>query len=191
MLLPLFGWVVTGFVFFLKPGYAEAYESLPLRTYPLAEHLTIMPNSAWLEVRVCRTVLGPHLLVRMASGWQQLDPVTLAERKPPTADEVKALLTDAFAVHPERYGTITAVANHTATTSTQVQVSLDWPRLSLQQRGRDTDWIDRLYKIHYLQWTGIKSVDKVLGIVGLVLIGGLSLLGLLLQLNIRSAARSR
>lgn len=176
----MLGWVVTGFVFFLKPGYAGAYESLPVRTYPLAGNLTILPHPTWLEVRFCQTILGPHLLVRTASGWQQLDPVTFAERQAPTPDEVKALLTDAFAAHPERYGTITALANQTATTSTQVQVSLDWSRLSLQQRGRDTEWIDRLYKIHYLQWTGIKAVDNVLGVVGLLLLGGLSLLGLLL-----------
>jgi hypothetical protein len=34
-----------------------------------------------------------------------------------------------------------------------------------------------LYRIHYLQWTGIKSVDQVLGVVGILLIVALSLLG--------------
>jgi hypothetical protein len=38
--------------------------------------------------------------------------------------------------------------------------------MSLQQKGRDTDRIDRLYRIHYLQWTGVKSIDRVVGFVG-------------------------
>jgi hypothetical protein len=54
---------------------------------------------------------------------------------------------------------------------------LDWKRLSLQQHGRDTDRIDRLYKIHYLQWTGEKTVDRILGLAGLVLLLVLTGLG--------------
>lgn len=191
MLLPLLGWAATGLVFFLKPGYSEAYELLSLRTYPLEGSLTITPQPAWLEVRASRTILGRHLLVRTASGWQHLNPDTMTERAAPTPDEVKALLTDAFAANPKRYGTITSVAGNVAMTSTQVQVTLDWKRLSLQQRGRDTDWIDRLYKIHYLQWTGVQAVDKVLGIVGLILITGLSGLGLWLQVKSKRAARAQ
>ena len=38
---------------------------------------------------------------------------------------------------------------------------------TVQQRGADTDRIDRLYKIHYLQWTGVKALDRVLGAAGL------------------------
>ena len=188
MLLPMLGWAATGLVFFLKPGYSAAYEMLALRTYPLEGNVTITPQPAWLEVRASRTILGRHLLVRTTSGWQHLNPDTMTERAAPTPDEVKALLTDAFTAHPQRYGTITAVTGNVVTTSTHVQVTLDWKRLSLQQRGRDTDWIDRLYKIHYLQWTGVQAVDKVLGIVGLVLLVGLSGLGLWLQVN---ASRNR
>lgn len=183
LLLPMLGWAATGLVFFLKPGYGEAYEMLSLRTYPLEGNVTITPQPAWLEVRASRTILGRHLLVRTASGWQHLNPDTLTERPAPTPDEVKALLADAFTAHPQRYGTITSVTGNVATTNTQVQVTLDWKRLSLQQRGRDTDWIDRLYKIHYLQWTGVQAVDKVLGVVGLILIAGLSGLGFWLQWN--------
>ena len=56
-------------------------------------------------------------------------------------------------------------------------VTFDWNRLSLQQRGRDTDRIDLLYKVHYLQWTGQKTADKVLGLAGLTLLIVLTLLG--------------
>jgi hypothetical protein len=54
---------------------------------------------------------------------------------------------------------------------------LDWNKLSLFQRGKDTDRIDLLYKIHYLQWTGIKPLDKVLGMLGILLVLALSALG--------------
>jgi uncharacterized iron-regulated membrane protein len=31
LLLPFFGWAITGMVFFIKPGYAGAYEILTPR----------------------------------------------------------------------------------------------------------------------------------------------------------------
>ena len=65
----------------------------------------------------------------------------------------------------------------TATTDTGVRVTLDWNRLTMTQYGGDTGWIDRFYKIHYLQWTGIAPLDKVLGGIGILLVLVLSLLG--------------
>jgi hypothetical protein len=178
LLLPFMGWILTGFVFFLKPGYSGAYELLQPRTYPLAEAVTLRPAPGWLEFRYCQTVLGPHLLVRTVQGWQQLDPATWAVRPLPPPAEVERLVADALAQNPARYGQITAVTDSTVSTSTGVQIGLNWPRLSLQQTGTDTRLIDRLYKIHYLQWTGVKAVDTVLGGAGLVLVLALSLLGL-------------
>lgn len=183
LLLPLLSWAITGLVFFLKPGYVGAYELLQVKTYPLASPITFTPDPAWLECRYLRTILGPHLLVRTAQGWQQLDPLTLQPRKKPTTDEIRLLLTDAISANPARYGQIAEVTNDTAITSTRVQVSWDWNRLSLQQKGQDTERIDGLYKLHYLQWTGVKKLDQVLGIVGIVLLVGLSVLGLLLQFD--------
>jgi hypothetical protein len=72
---------------------------------------------------------------------------------------------------------VLAVRGETATTNTGVELTLDWNSMSLQQRGMDTNRIDRLYKIHYLQWTGIKSLDRVLGFIGIFLIMTLSVLG--------------
>ena len=77
-----------------------------------------------------------------------------------------------------------------ATTSTHIRVVLDWDRLSLQQRGDDTDRIDRLYKIHYLQWTGVKWLDRVVGAVGLALVAILSVLGLMLWFNLKVVKKS-
>ena len=185
MLLPFFGWALTGLVFFLKPGYDGAYEMLQPKTYPMNEQVALSPAPSWLEFRYCRTMLGNHLIVRTAQGWQHLDPLSLLPRKKPTPDEIRLLLTDAFSASPQRYGQITELTNEVATTNTQVRVTLDWNRLSLQQRGRDTDRIDWLYKIHYLQWTGVKAVDKVVGMVGIGLIIVLSLLGLRLVFDFK------
>ncbi|MBI1760997.1 MAG: PepSY domain-containing protein [Acidobacteria bacterium] len=185
MLLPLFGWAITGLVFFLKPGYEGAYELLQLKTYPLEQPVAVTPNPSWQEFRYTKTILGNHLLVRTAQGWQQLDPATLVSRAKPSEEDVRRLLQDAFTANPNRYGAVAAINGATITTSTNVKITFDWNRMSVQQRGPDTDRIDRLYKIHYLQWTGVKWLDKLLGLAGLALLVVLSVLGLMLAFNFR------
>lgn len=183
LILPFFGWALTGFVFFIKPGYAGAYEILKIKTYNLATSPTVTPDPAWHEFRYLRTTLGDHLLVRTESGWQQLDPVTKLARSKPSEAELRSLLKDAFSFNPQRYGEIVSISDSTARTSTGVEVTLDWSTLTLQQKGNDTAWIDLLYKIHYLQWTGLKSVDKAIGFVGLILVVSLTVLGAALALK--------
>jgi hypothetical protein len=178
MLVPFFAWALTGLVFFIKPGYAGAYEILSPRTYPLDQQaLSLKSDPSWREVRYLRTVLGDHLIVRSDAGWTQLNPSNYQPRQRPTHDELKLLVKDAFAVNPSRYGDVAAISGDTIRTTTAVEINLNWDTLSFQQRGRDTDRIDLLYKIHYLQWTGIKSVDKVLGVIGLGLVILLTSLG--------------
>ena len=177
MLLPLLAWAVTGAIFFVKPGYGGAYESLAVRTYPLTAPISVPPSADWREVRYLRTVLDDHLIARTESGWKQLDPVTLQERPSPTDAEVRALVTDAFTVNPERYGQIATVEGSVITTVTGVRVTFDWDRLSLSLRGRHTRRIDAVYRVHYLQWTGVVWLDKVLGGLGLFLIVALSAAG--------------
>ena len=177
LLLPFLGWAVTGFIFFLKPGYAGAYEILTPKTYPLTGAASISPQSDWLEYRYFRTILGDHLIARTDKGWMNLNLTDMQPRSGPTQSEIEILLKDAFTANPQRYGNISSISGLTAKTNTGVEVTVDWNKLSLQQRGKDTKRIDLLYKIHYLQWTGIKSVDKVLGLVGLTLVIVLTLLG--------------
>jgi uncharacterized iron-regulated membrane protein len=177
MLLPFLGWAVTGLVFFTKPGYGAAYDALAVKAYPIEEPLAVRADPAWREVRYLRTILGLHLLVRTGAGWRQLDPVSLQPRTAPPDGEVQRLLADAFTANPARYGRIVSLAGGVATTDTGAVVTFDWNRLSLQQRGRDTDRIDFLYKVHYLQWTGQKTADQVLGLTGLTLLIALTLLG--------------
>ncbi|MCC7185891.1 MAG: PepSY domain-containing protein [Acidobacteria bacterium] len=177
MLLPLLAWAITGAIFFIKPGYGGAYESLAVKTYPLTTAVSVPAAADWREVRYLKTVLGDHLIARTASGWKQLDPVTLQERPAPTEGEVRTLVSDAFTVNPERYGQIATIDGSVITTDTGVRATVDWNRLSLSQRGRDTDRIDAIYRVHYLQWTGVESLDKVLGGLGLVLMIALSAFG--------------
>lgn len=177
MLLPFAGWAATGIVFFTKPGYGAAYDALAVKTYPLERPLAVQPDPAWREVRYLRTILGPHVIVRTAAGWAQLNPVTLQPLPAPPDDEVKRLIADAITINPGRYGRIATLDGAVATTDTGAVITFDWNRLALQQRGRDTDRIDLLYKVHYLQWTGQKTLDKVLGLAGLTLLIALTALG--------------
>lgn len=177
LLLPFLGWAATGFVFFLKPGYADAYEVLPVRTYPLTAPCAVRPAPGWLEVRCLRTVLGNHLLARTGEGWRQLDPAGGQPRERPAARGIELLLEDAFRANPRRYGTVAGLSGLAARTTTGVEVILDWDGMSLRQRGRETDRIDLLYRIHYLQWTGFAGVDRIFGGIGLALVLALTLLG--------------
>jgi len=47
-------------------------------------------------------------------------------------------------------------------------------------RTPDTDRIDWLYRIHYLQWTGNRSVDRWLAVAGLALIWAVMIPGIVL-----------
>ncbi|HEY7544626.1 MAG TPA: hypothetical protein VID27_07080 [Blastocatellia bacterium] len=189
MLVPFFGWTLTGFVFYIKPGYAQAYELLQPRTYPLSSSQPIKPDPSWLEFRCVRTVLGDHLLAKTADGWLHLDPMTMRVREQPDEEETRKLVTDAFSINPERYGHIERINGNTIFTDTGVRINLDWNRLGFQQRGRDTDRIDLLYKIHYLQWTGVAAIDKVLGPTGLILVMSLAVLGIRLAITSRRKAK--
>jgi hypothetical protein len=177
LLIPFFGWALTGLVFFIKPGYEGAYELLAPKTYPISAGLSITSEPDWLEFRWIRTILGDHLLVRTRSGWSQLDPTNKQQRNLPSEEDLRKLFRDAFTANPGRYGDISTINGTSITTNTGVEVTLDWNRMSLQQKGRDTDRIDRLYRIHYLQWTGVRSVDRVMGIVGIALVLVLTSLG--------------
>jgi hypothetical protein len=177
LILPLLGWALTGLVFFIKPGYAEAYELLSPRTYPMDGSVLVSSEPGWKEVRYFRTVLGDHLIVRTDQGWLHLNPSNKQPRNKPTDAEIKLLLKDAFSTNPQRYGEVTSISGDTIRTSTDVEVTLDWTRLALQQKGKDTDRIDLLYRIHYLRWTGVRSVDRVVGVAGIVLVLLLTALG--------------
>jgi len=187
MLLPFVAWAITGVFFFIKPGYKAAYESLPVKTYPLSIESMIaprLPNTVdWIELRQIRTILGDHIIAKNVDGWQQLSPLSFEVINKPTSEEVSLLVKDAISINKVRYGDIKSIDDLSIITTTNIRISLNWKQLSFYQQGKDTDFINTMYDIHYLRWTGIKSVDQVLGLVGLALVLILAGLGILIMVK--------
>lgn len=177
LIVPLLGWGLTGLVFHYKPGYAQAYEKLQPRFYPIQSILSETPHPDWLELRRLRTILGEHLLVRTVSGWQQLDTRTLQIRPRPNTDSVRLLVEDAIDQRPERYGQLAELQGLQAITSTGVTLRLDWDTLTLSQTGQDTRAINTLYAIHYLRWTGIQWLDRTLALLAVIALMAATSLG--------------
>jgi uncharacterized iron-regulated membrane protein len=177
LILPFLIWAVTGLVFFIKPGYQAAFSYLMVKTYPISSDIQMKAQPQWQEIKWVQTVLGPHLLVKQADGWQQLRPDNFTLRPEPSADEALLLVKDAIGVDPRRYGQQVLKTEQGFVTDTGVMIQLDWPSLSLSQQGQDTEIINNLYKLHYLQWTGHKTLDQVVGITGLALLMLTTVLG--------------
>ncbi|MCO7224491.1 PepSY domain-containing protein [Pleionea sp. CnH1-48] len=187
MLLPFLGWAVTGVFFFVKPGYQSAYEPLNIKSYPLGKLPELPESNDWQQVRWIRSILGLHLLVEQDGKWQQLDPDTLEPRSMPDEASLLQMVNDAISANPDRYGNAKTVSEQKVLTDTNINISIDWHQMRLRQKGDDTKFINTMYKVHYLQWTGIKFVDRVLGVVGLGLVVILGMLGLVMTLRSRKA----
>jgi len=183
LVLPMLGWTLTGLVFFIKPGYQGAYEQLPIKSHPLNQTLNLTAKENWQEIKLLSTILGDHLLVKVKNKIEHLDPLTLSKKAQPTDEQFKILLRDAFSHNEARYGEIVSIDGLSAKTSTGVKVTLNWPSLRLSQSGEDTELINLLYQVHYLQWTPSKAVNDVLGIAGLILLMSLTVLGVRLYLK--------
>ncbi|MDP2286492.1 MAG: hypothetical protein Q8L06_20345 [Pseudohongiella sp.] len=170
LLLPFVAWASTAVFFLVRPAYEQAYEQLAVRQLPLIEPYTIVPAAEWEEFRLFRTVLGDHLMVREAKRWQHLSAETLEPWPQPDNGSLQRLLEDAFSANPSRYGRIQTIENNIAVTDTGVQITINWDVMSLYQTGRDTYWINKVYDIHYLRWTGYRPFDDVFGLLGLFLL---------------------
>ena len=178
LLLPFIAWTITGVFFFIKPGFKQAYQSLAIETYPIQAAIEIAPKPSWQEIRWLKSILGLHLLVRENDQWNQIDPTSNNTIGPPNETQFRILVNDAIQENKERYGGVTKIKNLEAITDTGITIKLDWSQLRFSQKGRDTKFINTMYQIHYLQWTGIEMVDRVLGIIGLFFILILALIGL-------------
>jgi len=183
MLLPFIGWVFTGVVFLVKPGYEQAYEKISPRLYEMEQAFQMPAGQGWLESRVLKTGLGTHLLVNIDDQWQHLEADSLRVVAKPDEQQIVRLLEDAVSVNKARYGVVEYVDGERFLTSTGVTLTLDWNTMTITQRGRDTRLISTLYKIHYLQWFGQKQLDIVLGVIGLLSLFVLALFGALLSLR--------
>jgi hypothetical protein len=69
------------------------------------------------------------------------------------------------------------------------KVTINLHSAGIQQEGPDTDRINWLYKLHYIQWTGNKLADRILGFSFLVLVWLLAGAGLVLAWRARRKAQ--
>ena len=170
LLLPFAVWSLTGIFFLLRPPYFEAYERIPVKNYPMREALALPANNNWFETRSLQSILGLHVLTRDNSGWHHLRAGSFQAWSFPSKEDLITLLEDAFQFNPTRYGSIVEINENHALTDTGIRVTIDWQTLSITQEGQDSVWIDRLYNLHYLRWTGIAWLDQILGVAGLCLL---------------------
>jgi len=176
LLLPFIAWSLTGIFFLVRPAYEQAYSVLSPKTYAVGEvRVSAEPN--WEQMRVVRTILGQHLLVREEGIWRQLDPISLASRPEPETPDLVRLVDDAIGQQADRYGELLPGEVDPFRTSTGATIAVDWDSLSFYQQGADTRWIDKIYDIHYLRWTGIASLDTAVGVLGLILLLLMTLTG--------------
>jgi hypothetical protein len=183
LVLPFIAWSLTGIFFLVRPAYQDAYAPLLIRSYPQEQMIQLPISDNWLEFRYLKSILGPHLLVRTSNGWLHLNPVSTEDYIVPTRIELTALVNDAMDANRARYGQISGGSDLTFLTDTGAEITVDWNKLSLSQRGRDTYWINQVYDIHYLRWTGISWADKILGVAGLLLLILMTVTGIRLLLK--------
>lgn len=186
LVLPFIAWSLTGIFFLVRPAYQDAYGKLLIKSYPQEQTIQLPVSDSWLEYRYLESILGPHLLVRTSNGWRHLDAVSTEDYAVPSRIELKALVNDAMDANRARYGQINGGSELLFLTDTGAQITVDWNKLSLSQKGRDTYWINQVYDIHYLRWTGIAWVDKFFGLAGLLLLILMTVTGIRLLLKPRS-----
>ena len=190
LVLPMIGWIFTGLIFFIKPGYQAAYDQLSVKTYPLEKSFVIPANKKWKEIRLLKTILGYHLLVKTDNGFEHLDPISLQPKALPHVEEINLLLHDSFLNNSDRYGYVITNDGLKANTSKEIEVTLNWQQLTLRQKGQDTRLINALYKIHYLQWSPFEYINQLLGIVGLLMLMTLTTFGIKLYISGRKINRN-
>lgn len=180
LVIPLIVWSLTGLLFHLKPGWSRAYDMLeaekPGPPLHLAKLATVLAEQPVTHIEMFETAIGPLARITTGKGDELYDPDTGTRRSPLAIDAAQALAVDAIARSPHHsaYGAIVRVSSTEITVKLELAegpvVEIGRNDARLTQRGPDTDRIDWLYRIHYLQWTGSKPVDKVLALAGLILI---------------------
>lgn len=177
LICPFLAWAVTGMIFFIKPGYQKAYAPLPVPKLAVEKPVEIPVIKDAFEIKYFQTSLGPSLMVQTKNGWQHLDPITLEAKPEPNQEQFQKLVNQAIETYRDRYGEIAKIQGLEATTTTGVRITLNWQHMRFSQYGKDTARIDWYYKVHYLQWTGLKMLDRILGFVGLILVMLMALTG--------------
>lgn len=191
LVLPLVTWTATGLVFLIKPGWAGAYETLrafddrpvdPGSLVPIAELPIAVGNATGWELG--STALGPVYRVAGQDGATIMDAATGEILSPLGRAAVEAIARHAAAraQAPARYGRVEEIlltdGEGVVRFDGGAEVRVGRHDLSVTQRGPDTAWIDRLYELHYLRWTGIEAVDRTLAPIALVAVWLLAFTGI-------------
>ncbi len=183
-------WSVTGLLFHLKPGWSRAYDMLsaerggPLHPGKLVALATIGDEVTGLEL--IDTALGPLYRVTTPAGGSLVDASTGLRRSPLSEADARTLALDAVARsrHQAAYGELATITAHGEVWSLRFTggqtIELGTTDARISQRGSDTERIDWLYRIHYLQWTGNKTIDRAFAMFGLALIWAVIVPGLVL-----------
>ncbi len=187
-------WSLTGLLFHLKPGWGRAYDMLSVERHdrPLALDMLQPPVSIHMpggepiqRLELFDSALGPLYRVRTAAGTALFDAKTGTQRVLLPEDAV-LLAKDAISRSSER-GAYGEPVERITNSDTIKLVMSGGPVLlvgrndaRISQRGADTDRIDWLYRMHYLQFTGNHTVDRILAIVGLLLIWAVMIPGIVL-----------
>lgn len=179
----MLGWTFTGIIFLTKPGYEGAYHQLAIKKYPIDSPVNISSDKSWDEIKLVKSILGLHILVKEEGNSKNIDPDNLQVAKLPSEDKIIKLVTDAIEGNTERYGKIESIDGLTLFTNTGIEITLNWNTLSLSQHGNDRRVIETLYKIHYLQWTGWDIPNRFMGIAGLFSLAMLSIFGFVIYLK--------
>jgi uncharacterized iron-regulated membrane protein len=200
LVVPLVIWSITGVLFHLKPGWSRAYDMLsidrPLDALPAnpPDAIATAAGGTIIHLELTNTALGPLYRVATTAGTVLLD-ASLHRRSPLSLEDARTLAADAVAHSPHAadYGTLRDARidrNTVRLAFEHANVDIDRDSALLVQRGRDTDRIDWLYRLHYLSWTGNRTLDKLLAIVGLALIWVVMIPGLVLFVRRRGRPRS-
>lgn len=173
LVAPLVVWSITGLLFHLKPGWKRAYDMVSIEQPLTTTNVTAVQSlPPFKRLELFGTALGP--MYRLDRSVL-IDATTGKPRSPLSIEDALTLAQDAVARSQQRAG-YGALVDAKADESTvhvhfaNAVVDVDRASGSLYQHGGDTERIDWLYRIHYLKWTGVASVDRVLAIVGLGLI---------------------
>ncbi len=129
------------------------------------------------------TEIAAHSLYVPSEGvWRAIPELSRAQSE--------LVLRDAQTQWPARYGTTGEWKPATSTiledsaepsiflSDTQVAMQLHSATLTITQSGPDTRWINRAYRWHYLQWTGVAYLDRILALLGLALLVLMTSLGI-------------
>jgi uncharacterized iron-regulated membrane protein len=184
LVAPLVVWSITGLLFHLKPGWKRAYDMVSIERplEPTETKVASFETLSFKRLELFGSAIGP--LYRL-DGSRLVDARTLAPKSPLSIDDAKTLAQDAVAHSSQSagYGALVDVKADDSTVHVKfanATVDLDRASGSVYQHGADTARIDWLYRIHYLKWTNVPRIDRVVSVLGLALIWLAMVAGLVL-----------